>query len=427
MNKEEEIIDFYLTPHSLNDTFKHFNTTKNVIRKILIANDIKFHSKEICNKIQSDKHKQIQKLKREIGYISSKIDVPHVSESILKYFKNIESLQRYWKEHTRREIDCFVKKTFNISYYLFRRIVLEYFKLEDRTKNESRELGKIHKENTCIQKYGTATLYQYGSKEFAELMIKKYGVDNYFKTDEMKKMTHDRCFGKRLSAECKQKISTTVKSKDCQERTKKTCLEKYGVEYTFQTENNIQKSKKTCLERYGHESYTQTSEYKNKVKQTCLEKYGVDSYSKTKEFINKLKEKFMLQYGMEHAPRKLYCVDNIYFDSFPEVALYLYAINHDETIIRCPVCFKYIYENKEHSYYPDFLYNDQLIELKGGQFLKEDGTWQAPFDHTLDDLMEAKRQCALNNNVKILYPSDYKKYLDWFKKSKYKKIDFVVK
>ena len=74
-----------------------------------------------------------------------------------------------------------------------------------------------------------------------------------------------------------------------------------------------------------------------------------------------------------------------------------------------------LFNNEEHQYWPDFLVDGQLFELKGDQFLKEDGTWQNPYDHSLDALYEAKHQCAITNNVKILYYKDYKKYLDYIK------------
>ena len=58
------------------------------------------------------------------------------------------------------------------------------------------------------------------------------------------------------------------------------------------------------------------------------------------------------------------------------------------------------------------------------QFLKEDGTWRCPFDHSQDALFEAKHKCAIQHNVKILYNAEYKKYIDWFYKNGYKKEDF---
>lgn len=37
-----------------------------------------------------------------------------------------------------------------------------------------------------------------------------------------------------------------------------------------------------------------------------------------------------------------------------------------------------------------------------------------PYDHSQDEEYEAKRQCAIDNGVKILYNDDYEKYVDWF-------------
>lgn len=90
--------------------------------------------------------------------------------------------------------------------------------------------------------------------------------------------------------------------------------------------------------------------------------------------MNKAKETLKQRYGVEHPPKRLYCFDNIYFDSFPELALYLYAKENNEEIKRSPCTLKYTINGIEHDYLPDFLYNGQLVEIKGKQFLKEDGT-----------------------------------------------------
>lgn len=51
--------------------------------------------------------------------------------------------------------------------------------------------------------------------------------------------------------------------------------------------------------------------------------------------------------------------------------------------------------------------------MKGVQFIKEDGTWQNPFDHFQDDLFEAKHKCLLENGVHIIYDiSDYLSYIE---------------
>ena len=67
---------------------------------------------------------------------------------------------------------------------------------------------------------------------------------------------------------------------------KKTCLEKYGVEYAQQSNEVKDKAKQTCLEKYGVEHYTN----REKSKQTCLEKYGVESNLNIPEIKEKCKE-----------------------------------------------------------------------------------------------------------------------------------------
>lgn len=139
-----------------------------------------------------------------------------------------------------------------------------------------------------------------------------------------------------------------------------------------------------------------------------------------------MKKLSLEKYGIYHTPKLLYKYENQYFDSFPELCLYIYYIKNSIKIIREPVKLVFIFENKQYYYYPDFEVNGQLIEIKGNQFLKEDGTWCNPYDHSLDKLFEAKHQCALANNVKILYKDEYQKYLDWFNTQGYKKEDFIV-
>lgn len=55
---------------------------------------------------------------------------------------------------------------------------------------------------------------------------------------------------------------------------KKTCLERYGVEYSLQDKNVREKIKKTCIEKYGSECYLTTNEYLNneKIKEQIKEK-----------------------------------------------------------------------------------------------------------------------------------------------------------
>ena len=61
-----------------------------------------------------------------------------------------------------------------------------------------------------------------------------------------------------------------------QEKSKQTCLEKYGVENAIQSQLIKEKSKQTCLSKYGVEYGLQSSIIREKSKNTMLDKYGVE-------------------------------------------------------------------------------------------------------------------------------------------------------
>lgn len=349
---------------------------------------------------------------------NTKYNIEVITKEVLTYFKTTDALQEYWKNHSRREIDSFVQEIFGVSYFIFRKVVLEKLKLADRTQEDCSRLNKLHREKTNLEKYGRTNVGQFGTDEHKAAMIAKYGVDNYFKTDEIKKMTKERCIGIPLKEETKRKISDTVKSAACQEHTKKTNLERYGVEYTFQVDDFRDKGKQTKLDRYGNAYYVNSA----KIAATKLARYDNAGYTNREKALQTLKQR----YGIEHPLRKLYHFETEYFDSLPELAFYLYSIFNGDSISRTPCKFTYYVDGESHSYFPDFSLNGQLIEIKGSQFLTEDGRWQNPYDHSLDAIMEAKHQCALQNNVKILYKDDYQQYLDWFKAAGYKKEDFLA-
>ena len=109
-----------------------------------------------------------------------------------------------------------------------------------------------------------------------------------------------------------------------------------------------------------------------------------------------------------------YLFNNICFDSAPELAFYIWLSDNNIKFEYQPnITFEYEFEGKKHFYMPDFLVENQLIEIKGRQFLNEDGTWRNPYNKNQNEICEAKHQCVLKNNVKILYFNNYKKYLDY--------------
>lgn len=117
---------------------------------------------------------------------------------------------------------------------------------------------------------------------------------------------------------------------------------------------------------------------------------------------------------------KKYAIDDIYFDSFPELTFYLY--NKEELhngIIRPKRRIEYEFDREKHFYLPDFEVNGDLVEIKGDQLYE-----QMLIPNTLDS---AKYACMKTNNVKIIRTSEYIQYENWFIAKGYKKEDFLYK
>ena len=84
------------------------------------------------------------------------------------------------------------------------------------------------------------------------------------------------------------------------EKHKQTCLEKFGVENPFQSEEVKEKSKQTMLERHGFEYPMQSEDVKNKSKQTCLEKFGCEIPMQSEEVKKKSKQTCLERYGFKY-------------------------------------------------------------------------------------------------------------------------------
>ncbi len=85
----------------------------------------------------------------------------------------------------------------------------------------------------------------------------------------------------------------------------------------------------------------------------------------------------------------------IYCDSSWELAFVVYHIDHNLYIERCREKRKYVFENKQHNYYPDFITDDGIIEIKG---------WKN------DKWLEKQKQ---NTDIKTLYGEEMKPYLEY--------------
>lgn len=273
-------------------------------------------------------------------------------------------------------------------------------------------------------------------------------VTRYF--DYLRKTNFEQLCKSCKNSKTQKSFSQELK-KQIQEKRKQTCLNEFGVENPSQNIQSKQKREQTCLEKYKTKNPLANSEIRNKCKDTCKNKYGKETFLASEIGQQTFRKNMLKKYGVENYSqldeskgrlskhlstvvenyyqnnkenwaqlhsRKLYQFKNQTFDSFPELCFYIYSIDKGLNIFRNTKSFSYHYREKDYQYFPDFEVIDKsgksiFYEIKGSQFLTENNKWCNPFDHNQDELYEMKHQCALKNNVQIIY--DYQKYIDYVK------------
>jgi len=216
-------------------------------------------------------------------------------------------------------------------------------------------------------------------------------------------------------------VDNTAKLENVIEKTKQTCLEKYGYSTILITPEQKQKTKEKLLEEYNVDSPVKSEIIRNKMKNTCIERYGFTSYSKTEKF-----KQNMSDFNRTHKFKRTskYYYDDCYFDSSWELAYYIWLTDNNINFEYHPdIYFEYEYNNKIYRYYPDFLINNELYEIKGDQFFDNNNNYINPFNNKNNTKVSLKYQCMIKNNIKILRYKDIsfilnkygKKYLKQFK------------
>lgn len=186
------------------------------------------------------------------------------------------------------------------------------------------------------------------------------------------------------------------------ERTIRRRIKEYGFTKSLEAQKIC--SYNSQIKKYGA-LFPQSEYYKKyiiqdmikKMQETCLKKYGVVSFSQTDEGIRNKKSRYLY--------------NQIFFDSSWEVALYIYAIDHGEEIMREPLKIPYEYNGREHFYIPDFLYKGQLIDIKGNHLVRE-GKLASVFKSS-QEKDYYKQKCIVENNVKIYLFEDIKFAIDY--------------
>lgn len=192
------------------------------------------------------------------------------------------------------------------------------------------------------------------------------------------------------------KTKNGTRTCDLIENRKSEIQEKYGCDFYVQSEEFKQKSMETRLNN-GYDHPMRSEKIKQKVIDTNNRRYGCDWTIQSHELMKNSKRKYEF--------------DNQQFDSSVELAAYVYMKDHGVPFeYHGSTSFIYEHNNVVHEYFPDFkIYdNDKIsyLEIKGAHFFSSSGKMHNPYDHSQDELYEAKHQCMLNNNVRIIIDAD---------------------
>ena len=183
--------------------------------------------------------------------------------------------------------------------------------------------------------------------------LKKYGVENPQQNKNIKEKSKQTCLKK-------YGVSSPLESKELREKGKITSLKRYGTLSPQQSNKVKEKAKNTCLKKYGVEYPSQNKEIRQKQIETTFQKYGVENYGMTKEAREKSRHIWKLTFQknkniwLKNCSSKRYNLKEIYFDSYPEICFYIYCKDFNLNIKRCSKAFEYTFEGKEYYYFPDF-------------------------------------------------------------------------
>jgi len=212
--------------------------------------------------------------------------------------------------------------------------------------SQSKEIKEKIKK-TCLNKYGETSYMK--TEQFKNSFKVKYGVDCPLKKEEFLnkfKKTNLEKYG----------FITPLKSEIIKDKISKTKKDKYGNE-NF---NNRKKYKDTCLEIFGFENPMMNPEVQNKLKKVMLDKYDVEFPSQHEYFFKK-----MLKNGFKINKYKDLYYQGSYELDFLEKYYHIGIKRHNS--------IKYIYNNKEHIYFPDFYFEplNLIIEIKSKKWYDE--------------------------------------------------------
>lgn len=317
-------------------------------------------------------------------------------EQLLKSVSKEEFID-YFFRHSRKETE----KHFNIGSTVYSK-----FKNFYHIKKPEELIYEIRK-STNLKKYGYENPFN-DVENIKNAYIKKDGtLENHYKksVDTARK-----------NALKKGKIPFT-RDADGWEKYKKTCLEKYGSEYYFQSSSAIEKIKQTKHEKYGDSHYHNIEQ----MKQTNKERYGVEyNFASNDPKINgrgtfhkhlREDEKFRQDVIDKRASTCMELYGEDYY--LNQVQLMLNRVSKNAVSSVNNAFATYLIEHgiefereiRVENYFYDFKINNYLIEINPSA--THNSTWGLFNNPKECDYHRKKTLNALKNNYKCVHVFDW--------------------
>ena len=300
-------------------------------------------------------------------------------------------------------------------------------------------------ETTNIKRYGAKMFVssEEGKERVARSKLVNHSSSTYNNSEKAKLTKIAKNDGKYASLK---QIEQTKKTKTLRygdasfnNRAKATATRRSRYNEKYEPESSKLKREATSLQRYDHRCSLQNDEVKAKASRTINARFGegcsIQHISQSRHFKRKFEETSMKHFGVKHPmqalkvhlkARRRYSYDGKHFDSSPELAFYIWLQDnniefkcHDGTFL------EYEFNGNVMRYFPDFIVEGQMIEIKGNHFFEDNDplkkmicpfkekNWSDKDYQFACQKYEAKHQCMLRNDVKILTNADYQKYLDY--------------
>jgi len=237
------------------------------------------------------------------------------------------------------------------------------------------------------------TCGQFGSKRHEEAMIKKYGDKNYNNAEKMKetiahKLKEDPDFYNKINFKRKQTLLEKIGyENNSQDPKNKEIISKIWDEKSEEEILNIRKRAYETAKRNNPDDPLNS----RKANNTKMEKYGT-FYPKR---IYKLNQKILDELNIN-----IKINEEIKFDSFPEVLFFITSKLKGKDIIRNKKGYEYKINNKIHHYYPDFIINNDIYEVKSNLGMDDNGNLTNIFTGEIENV--EKCQCMKDNKVIVI-------------------------